>query len=415
MKFLTKINRNYLILLTLTLLIVTVSAFFVLNKIILHNTKRNLIEQELLIKKQIAEKSEIPNIYPIIEVIKIQKPIYSKPTFKEIQKKNIKEDEMEIYLEYSSVFQANNLFYSIKLRQSTFEREDLVSLLTKSLSILLLALFIISFFVSRIINKTVWVDFEKNLREIEDFSFSSNKPLQLIQSDIEEFDRLNKVVNNLTEKLESDYLSLKEFSENASHEMQTPLSIVLLNLEEILQQDLNEETFKKVLTSINALKRLSNLNQSLILLTKIENKQFIADKTIHFNELVVRKIEEFASLFETKNLKVELESVNDFAIQINEQLAEILINNLFSNAIRHNIINGKIHIFVTDNEFRICNFGDQNSLTNDSIFKRFTKGNSKSYGLGLAIVKNICETNQLEIHYIKSDIHCFVISKKINL
>lgn len=413
MKFLTKINRNYLILLTLTLLIVTISAFFILNKIILHTTKNNLIEQELLIKKQIAEKSEIPNIYPIIEVKKVLKPFYSKPTFKEIQIKNIKEDEMEQYLEYSNNFQINNVNYSIKLRQSTFEREDLVSLLTKSLSILLLALFIISFFVSRKINKTVWVDFEKNLLEIENFSFTSNKPLQLIHSDIDEFDRLNKVVNNLTEKLERDYLSLKEFSENASHEIQTPLSIVLLNLEEILQQDLNEETFKKVLTSINALKRLSTLNQSLILLTKIENKQFLADKTINFNELVVRKTEEFSSLFETKNIKVELELVNDFVVKMNEQLAEILVNNLFSNAIRHNVNKGEIRISITETEFKICNFGDQNSLTNDNIFKRFTKGNSKSYGLGLAIVKNICETNQLEIHYSKSNLHCFSITRKI--
>jgi len=413
MRFLTKINRNYLILLTLTLLIVTISAFFVLNKIILHNTKNNLIEQELLIKKQITEKSEIPNIYPIIEVKKVPKAIFSKPTFKEIEIKNIKEDEFELYLEYSTHFQVNNVFYSIKLRQSTFEREDLVSLLTKSLSILILAVFIISFFVSRVINKTVWIDFEKNLRKIENFSFSANKPFQLIKSDIEEFDRLNKVVNNLTEKLERDYLSLKEFSENASHEIQTPLSIVLLNLEEILQQDLNEETFKKVLTSINALKRLSTLNQSLILLTKIENNQFLADKTINFNELVVRKTEEFSSLFETKNIKVEVESVNEFEVKINEQLAEILINNLFSNAIKHNVTNGEIHVFISEDEFKICSSGEQNSLTDDNIFERFTKGNSKSYGLGLAIAKNICETNQLDIHYSKSKLHCFSITRKI--
>jgi signal transduction histidine kinase len=392
--------------------VVTGSAFFILNKILLHNTRQNLIEQATLIKKQIAERSELPNIYPIIEVKKDTQNSVTKPTFKKIVIKNAREDEFEEFLEYSSRIEVKNNFYSIKLRESTFESEDLVSILTGALSILLLSVLIIAFFVSKKINKTVWKDFEKNLQEIEQFSFTANKPLQLLKSDIEEFDRLNKVVNNLTEKLETDYLSLKEFSENASHEIQTPLSIVLLNLEEVLQQDLNEETFKKVLTSIHALKRLSNLNQSLILLTKIENKQFIADKSISFNELIVRKTEEFASLFETKNIKLKLELTDNFVVKINEQLSEILINNLLSNAFRHNLNNGEIHIVLTENEFKICNFGDQNSLTDDTIFKRFTKGNSKSYGLGLAIVKNICETNQLEIHYIKSDIHCFVISKK---
>lgn len=413
MKFLTKINRNYLILLTVTLIVVTGSAFFILNKILLHNTRQNLIEQATLIKKQIAERSELPNIYPIIEVKKDTQNSVTKPTFKKIVIKNAREDEFEEFLEYSSRIEVKNNFYSIKLRESTFESEDLVSILTGALSILLLSVLIIAFFVSKKINKTVWKDFEKNLQEIEQFSFTANKPLQLLKSDIEEFDRLNKVVNNLTEKLETDYLSLKEFSENASHEIQTPLSIVLLNLEEVLQQDLNEETFKKVLTSIHALKRLSNLNQSLILLTKIENKQFIADKSISFNELIVRKTEEFASLFETKNIKLKLELTDNFVVKINEQLSEILINNLLSNAFRHNLNNGEIHIVLTENEFKICNFGDQNSLTDDTIFKRFTKGNSKSYGLGLAIVKNICETNQLEIHYNKSNLHCFTITRKI--
>jgi len=413
MKFLTKINRNYLILLTVTLVVVTGSAFFILNKILLHNTRRNLIEQATLIRKQIEEKSELPNIYPIIEVKKDTQNSVTKPSFKKILIKNVREDEVEEYLEYSNRIEAKNNFYSIKLRESTFESEDLVSILTVSLGILLLSVLIVTFFVSKKINKTVWKDFEKNLQEIEQFSFTANKPLHLIKSDIEEFDRLNKVVNNLTKKLETDYLSLKEFSENASHEIQTPLSIVLLNLEEVLQQDLNEETFKKILISINALKRLSTLNQSLILLTKIENKQFIADKLIIFNEIVIRKTEEFSSLFETKNIRIELELLNDFAVRINEQLAEILINNLFSNAIKHNVNNGEIHVFISEDEFKICSSGEQNSLNDNTIFERFTKGNSKSYGLGLAIAKNICETNQLEIHYSKNNLHCFSITRKM--
>ncbi|MFA5047246.1 MAG: HAMP domain-containing sensor histidine kinase [Paludibacter sp.] len=413
MKFLTKINRNYFILLTITLLVVTVSAFFTLNKILLHNTKQHLIEQTSLIKNQIAERSELPNIYPIIEVKKDSQNSFVEPSFKRILIKNEKEDEMEEFLEYSNQIKVKANFYTVKLRESTFESEDLVAILTGSLSILLLSVLIITFFISKRFNKTVWKDFEKNLQKIEQFSFTANKPLRLLKSDIEEFDRLNKVVDNLTEKLGADYLSLKEFSENASHEIQTPLSIVLLNLEEVLQQDLNEETFKKVLTSIHALKRLSTLNQSLILLTKIENMQFIADRTINFNELIVRKTEEFSSLFETKNIKVELELSNDFVVKINEQLAEILVNNLLSNAIKHNINQGEILISLTENEFKICNTGEQNSLTDDTIFNRFTKGNSKSYGLGLAIVKNICETNQLLIHYSKNEFNCFSITHKI--
>ncbi|MDR3652763.1 MAG: HAMP domain-containing sensor histidine kinase [Paludibacter sp.] len=414
MKFLTKINRNYFLLLTFTLLIATISAYFILETILLDNAKENLLEKEALIKNQLDKTGETPNIYPIIEVRRSKQATNQLPLFKEIQIKNKEEeDEIETFLEYSSQIKIKNTYYLIKLRQSSFESDDLELILMVFFGVMLLSTFGISFFVSRRMNKTVWTDFEKNLHEIEKFSFAGNKKLYLLDSDIEEFDRLNLAIEKLTEKLRTDYLSLKEFSENASHEIQTPLSIALLNLEEILQQELNEDTFKKVLTSMNALKRLSGLNQSLILLTKIDNRQFVADKVVSFSGLATYKIEEFSSLFEAKNIVVEMNLEEDFAVKINEQLAELLINNLFSNAIKHNIKNGKIQLTINKNEFKICNSGETNLLTDETVFSRFTKGDSKSYGLGLAIVKNICETNNLEIHYTKNEVHCFTIHSKI--
>ena len=97
---------------------------------------------------------------------------------------------------------------------------------------------------------------------------------------------------------------------------------------------------------------------------------------------------------------------------MNEQLAEILINNLISNAANHNLPGGYIRISIRERELKICNTGETNSLTDEIIFNRFTKRNSKSYGLGLAVVKNICETHDLEIHYLKNELHCFVIKSK---
>ena len=157
-----------------------------------------------------------------------------------------------------------------------------------------------------------------------------------------------------------------------------------------------------MVASISALKRLSSLNQSLILLAKIENKQFIFNTEISVNEIFTRKIQEFSVLFET----------NDFKIGINKQLAEIMIGNLLSNAINHNVNNGNIRIYVNSESFRICNTGESNLFTNDTIFNRFVSGNSRSYGLGLAIVKKICETHNLDIHYTRDDLHCFTIKQK---
>jgi len=412
MKFLTKINRNYFLLLTLILIGVSIPGYFVIQVIILKDAKENILEKEYLIEKHLLKTGDIPNIYPTIEVKIIDRKTIEKPLFKEVLIENENEEELEPFLEYSNQVKIGYQYYSIKLRQSSFERADLAIILALFLFILLLSAFGISFFITKKMNKSIWAEFEHNLREIENFSFSENKKLNLVNSDIEEFDRLDRVVNNLTEKLRSDYLSLKEFTENASHEIQTPLSIVLLNLEEVLQQEMTADTFKKVVSSINAIKRLSTLNQSLILLTKIENRQFKADKILIINDIVRRKVQEFETFFETKKLKIELHLEQDFKLKINEQLAELLIGNLLSNAVNHNIPGGSIRIFIQEKELKICNTGETNSLTDKTIFNRFAKGNSKSYGLGLAIVKNICETYNLEIHYSTNELHCFTITPK---
>lgn len=408
----TKINRNYLLFIFIILSVATVGGYFVLHVIIINGAKENLKAKEYLIEQQILRTGEIPNLHPVIEVIRTEDSLIQKPFFKEVGIRNELENENEFFLEYSNKIKINDSYYIIKLRQSAFENEDLVIVLSLTLFVLLLSAFVISYSITRKTNKTVWSDFEHNLHEIESFSLSGEDDISLVKSGIDEFDSLNRVMSGLIKKLKTDYSSLKEFTENASHEIQTPLSIVLLNLEELLQHDLNNESFTKVVTSINAVKRLSTLNQSLLLLTKIENRQFKVDKTVSLIELVNRKTEEFSTLFDTKNLKIDVQVEQDFLILMNEQLAEILINNLFSNSVNHNINGGNIKVLIDKETFMICNTGEDTTMTGSNIFNRFTSGKPNSSGLGLAIVKEICDTHNLEIHYLKNELHCFIINQK---
>jgi signal transduction histidine kinase len=391
---------------------ITFTGYFVLHFIIIRGAKESLLSKKYLIENQIQKTGEIPGLYPIIEVQKTQDTSLVEPSFREMIFRNEMENEDEVFLEYSDKIKANDSYYLIKLRYSTFENEDLLLIMVLTLFILISSAFIISFFITKRMNRTVWADFEYNLHEIEKFNLRTNEQISLVKSDTDEFERLNRIINSLTDKLKADYHSLKEFTENASHEIQTPLMIALLNLEEILQQDIEEGILKKVGASISALKRLSALNKNLLLLTKIENNQFIADKEVSFEEIAARKTDEFSLLFEAKALDVQVQVDHDFMVRINDQLADILINNLFSNAINHNISGGIISIFIQESSFRICNSGETNLLTDETIFNRFVRGNLQSYGLGLAIVKGICETNNLDIHYYKGELHCFEITRK---
>ncbi len=413
MKFLQKINRQYFLILVVLLLLISFSGYFLLRAIIKNEIKEDIYEKEYAIIQEIKSQNNLINLYPIIETRNISKNKTEPKSYKEIYLSDEAEDETEAYLEYTNSVKINNQWYLIKIRHSLLETNDLILAIALPLLLLLVLIFSFSFLITKKLNKTVWKDFEENSQRIQNYSFKKTQKLTLKNTGIEEFDRINDIIMKMTGKLRTDYFSLKEFTENASHEIQTPLSIVLLNLEELLQQNLSESELKQVVSAINAIKRLSTLNRSLLLLTKIENDQFDADNVVVINNILKQKIQEFTPLFEIKKLKVELNIAQDFTLKINRQLAEILISNLLSNAVKHNIANGSIQIAISQNELKICNTGTENSLTDKTIFNRFTKNNSESYGLGLAIVKKICGKHHLEIRYFKNGQHCFILNRKL--
>ncbi len=412
MKFLDKINRQYFWTLTILLVLASVIGYFALRIVLTNKMKEDIFEKEYAIIKEIENGDNLPNIFPIVEVKKITKSESVLKSYKKMYLYDEAENEEEPFWEYTNTVQINNQFYLIKLRHSLLENNKMIFAIALPILLLLIMTFTVSFLLTKKLNETIWKDFKENLNIIEKFSLTSTEIIELKQTDIDEFNRLNETIKKLAGKLKNDYQILKQFTENSSHEIQTPLSIILLNLEELLQQDLPEQSFKQVITTINAVKRLSQLNQSLILLTKIENNQFHTTEKLILNNITAVKIKEFAPLLEKQNVKIEYNFNDNFIVFINEKLAGILIGNLLSNAIKHNFRSGKIEINIDKNKFEICNTGDKNRLTNENIFNRFVKENSQSYGLGLAIVKQICEVHNLQISYTRNDLHCFKIEGK---
>jgi len=412
MKFLTKINRNYFLMLSLLIVMISFAGYFILKTVIFGQTKESLLEKAFLIKKQISETGKIPSLYPLIEVTETVKTSELNPALNEVFIREEGENEQESYTEYSEVISVGTKYYLVKIRQANVESEDLIMAIAIPLLVLMVFTFGFSGFITKKMNQTIWADFESNLSKLENFTFENRAGLQLKNTNIHEFDRLNDVVTRLTKKLNQDYDSLKEFSENASHEIQTPLSIALLNLEEIIQQDLPEVTFKKIVSSINALKRLSRLNENLILITKIENNQFPAGETINFTKLFRNKVEDFEPLIRSVKIEIIWNIENDFYLKINSQLADVIINNLLSNAINHNLDSGFIRFDSSLDKLVLSNPGPPVNFSDDKIFDRFVKGNSKSFGLGLSIVKKICGVNGIVISYSFGEFHSFTLSRK---
>lgn len=415
MKFLNKINRSYFFILIFSFLTLSILMYFIILQIINEQTEERLYEQALLIEKEIKETGNIPNIYPIIEIKQVNFNTKTKNTeIKTVFITNQEENEDEPYLQLTKFITINGKNYKLDIRKSIVEKEDLISSIILSVLISLFLIFVLIYYVNKKITKSLWQKFNDNLFEMEKYSFKQLGVIPLTDTNIQEFDKLNEIVRNMTRKLSTDYQNLKEFTENISHELQTPLAVLSMNLEEILQKELSDNILQKVYSSYKSVKKLADLNQSLILLAKIDNQQFEIKHKINLKNLINNKITELKPLFENKKIRLEHKIVSNFEINSNPYLMDILINNILSNAVKHNIKNGFIQITTQQNKLEISNSGKENNLLdNRTIFNRFVKGNSENYGLGLAIVKKICDYSNLEIKYVnKKNIHSFIISRK---
>jgi len=256
-----------------------------------------------------------------------------------------------------------------------------------------------------IVSNRLFKPFRKTLERIKNFSLQDKKPITAEETSVAEFDDLNKFVEQMTSKAISDYKNLKEFAENASHELQTPLSIIKGKLELLTETDLSPEQYQFVEDSQRSVKKLSRLSESLALLTKIENHEFVETEEVNLSELIEESTQAFDEFIALNGLTVEADVEDDVFVQMHPVLADILWTNLFQNAIKHNVEEGSIDISLNSQRLRISNTGDPLSSTPDELFRRFIKDNvdSNSIGLGLAIIKRIADQYHYTISYTYED------------
>jgi len=195
---------------------------------------------------------------------------------------------------------------------------------------------------------------------------------------------------------------LKAFTENASHEIQTPLAVILSKLEMLLQSEgLAPEQLKLIQAAYRSARRLSQTNKSMVMLTRIENRQFNQIQQIDVSRLLTELLEQFEDFIDTKKLSIQ-QFINALPVwQTDPDLAHILLSNLLSNAIKHNVEEGGIQIRLEKHRLEISNSGNAPSLPTQQLFERFRKGNDANgnTGLGLALVKEICGVINIRVDY----------------
>ena len=213
----------------------------------------------------------------------------------------------------------------------------------------------------------------------------------------------------MSEKIREDYLNLKEFTEDASHEIQTPLSIIKSKLELLFQsENLTDKQAENIRAIYEATTRLSKLNYSLLLISRIQNQQYAFTGQVDLAGITDKFLLHFQEIIDQKNIRIDRHYNSAVSLKMNPDLAEILISNLLGNAIKHNIENGWVSVALDNTALVITNTGHKPAVNPNDLFKRFRKGDlsEDSSGLGLSIVSKIAALYNMDIEYLlEGNIH----------
>ncbi len=373
-----------------------------------HAVKEELIFDKMhwikYLQNESADSTPFRLNSPEIIILKTNRPPQFKPIIKDTLILQEFEKEYDPYRQLSQVVDIRGTHYFILIRKSLLERKDLIQNISIAMCLVLLSVLIVTLLFNWFITKRIWKPFYQTLYSLRNLKLNQLETFNFKITETIEFNELNVALEIMAKKIHQDYITLKEFTEDAAHEMQTPLSIAQSKLEILLQDPtLGESQLQMVVQTSEALSRLSRLNSSLLLLAKIENLQFIIDTPIGLRSV----IEKYTSLFQEflldKSIIVHWFIQEDFLIGIHPILADTLISNLLGNAIKYNIPNGNIWINISNDGFSIKNSSSQGAIETERLFKRFKKSssgmNNASNGLGLSIVKKITDTHQLSFEY----------------
>lgn len=322
-------------------------------------------------------------------------------------------DETEPARVLRTIFQnADNEYYELTVSMPTFEKEDLINTILNWIITLYILLLVI------VISISGWVIYKnllplyKLLDWLRDYTPGKKDYIVNIKTSITEFKRLNLAVQNAANRSEILYEKQNQFIGNASHELQTPLSIITNRVDLLLDNtSLTKEQISELLKIKQTVNSTVKLNKALLLLTKIENNHFPEAKRINICKMIKEIVDTFKDIYSNKNITCILDIPTHHNIIINDSLAHILISNLIKNAFIHTPDCGNININLQKEQFIVANSGYK-PLDKERIFDRFYQGSKKegSSGLGLAIVNAIakCYNYKVEYNFING-MHTFSI------
>ncbi len=404
MRLVVKYNLYSVSVMILVFIISSFSAYFLIKSALTKELDISIIRVQTRIEAYIAKNHKLPVLNSFDDetvTFEATNKKIAAPYFTTVQKYIREQNKLHISRRLSFETNVNNQNYLISI---TSPLEGTRHMLIALSNITLVTIFILIcsvLLINRIIMGKLWRPFYTAINQLHGFSISKPHELTFPETDIKEFNFLIENLKINTAKSVESYQILKEFTENASHEIQTPLAITRSKLDLLIQDDgLSSQQSEHLIIAYQALRRLSRLNQSLLLIAKIDNLQFHQRSPIDLKNKLEYKIKEFTELWASKNIALKTD-LSDSHIDASPELIDIMLSNLLSNSCKHNFIAGSTNIELKLGNLKIANTGNGQPLNNQKIFTRFYKeshdpGNN---GLGLSIIKKICDQSGITPFY----------------
>ena len=412
MKLLTKTSLNFISASVIFFLLGSVAMYFSVRNIIAEDLQNRLLQQQ----KDFFYNADQNNLTDLSS-----KLVFIQITDKEIEYSFsdtvlIVNGSYILYRKLQFSYLKDEQYYNVSILKNQSQSDSLIKKIVIMNVGFAMLFFLIMFFVNRHSIKSALSVFYSTIRKLEDFELSKLQTLTLETAEVQEIKKLNEVFEKMATQIYNDFEAQKEYTENVSHELQTPLAIISSKADELMQADnLSKEQMEQLALLLETTNRLSKINQALIFLTKIDNRFYTQGSSFSLNDLIREKLQIFETAIQEKNLKLELDLLDITQIYMNPYLAETLVLNLIKNSIIHNTSGGVLSIHLSDNILSISNSGTPLSFPEKDIFKRFTRSENskKNLGIGLSIVQRICELYTFKIAYTYCSEHQFkIIFKK---
>jgi len=417
MKLLTRTVRNYVLFSALLLLIATPLFYFSIQWLFV-----NKMDGELR-----SHKNEFHELLPLLKtendmdffkrmndefVLKESQYLMQNDSFLTVDIIGAEENEIHPYRVLRTGVMIKGKPYQLQIQESMVDNGGLIGAIVV-IQVSLIALLLLGFvIINRKLSNTIWQPFYNILDKLKQYQIDKDSSISLPQSATAEFRDLNLVISQLVNRNVEVFRSQKEFTENAAHELQTPLAICRSKLELLAQtKDLTQEQADLVGSLSDAMDRITRLNKDLLLLSKIESRQYLSLEEIEVKTVITKCLEVYQHKVQEKGLIVELSLEESSRIKANTVLLEVLITNIISNAIRHANNGGTVKIVSSNSGVTVSNSGDALEHP-EKIFHRFHRESRTTFGsgLGLSIAKKICEVAGYDISYdYSSDMHNFRI------